>query len=369
MPRSGVYIDRANTRLVVMNKSLSFLFLSALLCLCPLQAKEAVVATHVKASLNHKNISGPQRFSALPQVTGSPDYFKSCSKLGLSSLKDFKDSRWFVFNIPVVITGYGRMEGGKTEAATIIPELTFKVYLLYKPKESKGKKDGAETKDDSKAAEYRILEKEITYVDIPLERGTLKKDKEKNTDVGYAEMSVGVFIPQAVACMMMGDEDPSKVTSGNDLKIAAFAVIPSVKGKECKAVSVAGVSYGSKSKQEFGYIADKDLSRRFSSSSLNWWDDKARERYGAPSRGERLMCISETPYAPFYNGMYPATRPLYGEPTAGDDAAGKGSVDSPLNPINPLIPPTEPVITPSPVRSTPSSGSTKSPLSGTSSLD
>lgn len=310
-----------------MNKPLIYLVLSALVGLCPLYAKPAEVATHVNVSLNHRSISGPQRFTPLrPLFSGLnkkdrvDEIFKEAKVPPLSSLKDYKDNRWFVFSIPVCISASKRESANVTKAATLVPELSFKVYLLYKPKTSKA--DASEAKGEkSDAAKYRLLEKEITYVDIPLDRGVVKK--EGSRDAGYAEMSIGLFIPQTVANVMMGDDDPSKAGSGNDLQVAAFAIEPKFKGSVCKEVGVAGVSY-SKGKRPFDYIADKSLERILmpsssSSKKSNWWDadGKVKGHFPVPTAA-RLLCISETPYAPFYGEAYPATKPLYGEPESSE---------------------------------------------------
>lgn len=318
MAAAEVYIDRANTCFRVMNKAYLYLLLAALVGLCPVHAKNSEVADVVHVSLNHKNISGPQKFVALAPPSDK-DIFKPCGRMGLTSLEDTKDNqRWFVLNIPICITGAKRVKGSSYKAATVVPELTVKVYLIYRSKDSKrDKKDPAVKEPESEAAKFRLVEKEITYVDIPLKKGS---KKEKSADVGYVEMSVGLFIPQTVATLMTGDENPEKTTSSADLTIAGYAIEPSVKGSPCKAVGDPIVS-ATPDRRANDKLFDPTLEKRL--KGIDWWKSKAKEHFPVPP-DVRLLCISETPFAPFYGSFYPATRPLYGEPAA----SGSSSSDS-----------------------------------------
>lgn len=324
---------------MIMNRTSLFLFLAACVGLCPLHAKTAEEANMVKVSLNHKNIVGSQRFSMLGPIS-SASYFKDVDKrMALTSLKD-TDKRWFVYNIPICISAIKKVSSKTYKAATVVPELTVKVYLLYSSKNNKNSDSAkADKSADASVAKWRLLEKEITYVDIPLEHSGTKK--EGSREAGYAEMSVGVFIPQTVATLMSGDDDPGKILNGSDLQIAAFAIVPKFNGEECKEVGVAGVTY-SKAKRPFDYVCDATFERRISSSSKNWWQsDSIKSHFTAPE-GVRLYCISETPYAPFYGTMYPATKPLYGEPVSSD-----GSSTTVTPPSSTLPPETTPPVTPS----------------------
>lgn len=312
MAAAEVYIGRANTCFMNMKKTTLFLMIAGLVGLTPLQAKPARVATDVQVYLNHTNISGSQRFSELPPVAGE-DYFKKYKREALTSLSQWSDNtRWLVYNIPICVNGTMRTRSSKSESeskpATVIPELTVTVTMLYsrRAKESSDKKSSSK-----KSPDYYVINKKITYVDIPLERDKTKRDKNGN-EYGYAEMSVGVFVPQTVVTIMGGDNDPTKVLKGSDLKIEGFAINAEYKGNRISGSepTIVGEKF-TKTKPAYSYLTSTATSKL---DAEHWASPSELKKYGVQD-GVRLFCISETPYAPFYGTMYPATKPLYGEPT------------------------------------------------------
>lgn len=301
-----------------MKKLYLYLLLAALVGLCPVFAKPGVVLPDtVRVSLNHKNISGAQRFVLMGPMPDN-NCFKGLDKRYImSSIKD-SDKRWFVFNVPISVAAAAK-QNGKSVAATIVPELTVKVYLLYRPRSSKAEASDQGKNTSEEASKYRLLEKKITYVDIPLNSNAMRQNGK---EYGYVEMSVGVFIPLSVAMVMNGDSDPNKVASGNSLQVAAFAIEAEVDGTACKPVPGTESSTG---KQRPTDYADAAFEKMLSSKGgSKWWTSGTV----LTQKDARLYCISETPYAPFYGTVYPATKPLYGAPESAEAQGGAGETSS-----------------------------------------
>lgn len=304
-----------------MNKSLIYLLITALVSLGTVHAKPSRVAdSGVKVSLNHKSITGTQKFASLNAPT--LDALAVNKMLALSSKNDYKNMGWFVYNIPICITAQMRDKDKTKKPATLIEELKIKVYLIYTTKNLKDK-DKKGNHDESKILGYRLMEKEITYVNIPMDKISKKEVGGKDAgDTGYVEMSVGLFLPQASATRITGEEDPGKATNSSDLTIVAYAIEPTFKDTACKHVSVSTATLVGKTDREKTDNAqswslrsgiDPDMSKALNSGA--WWKEKGRAHL-IPSDVE-ILCISETPFAPFYATMYPATKPLYGSPSEG----------------------------------------------------
>lgn len=330
-----------------MNKSLFYLLFAALVALSPVHAKPSRTASIVKASLNHRNISGTQKFASLSAPT--LDTLMVNKSFAISSKNDYKDKAWFVYNIPICITGQERGKEGKKAAATLVDELKVKVYMIYtskslKSKDEKSSSSSSSSSGTSQIKGYRLVEKEITYVNIPMDKNP-KKENGGGSEVGYVEMCVGIFIPQTVATQMTGEEDPNKATNNSDLTIVAFAIEPSFGGRACKRVDVPSVIIKGSSEKEkndnaFSWALksgiDPEVSKGLNSGT--WWKGRVKEHF-IPSEVE-VMCISETPFAPYYASMYPATKPLYGspapEPAAGEEDGATPSSEPPLPGTTPV---------------------------------
>ena len=289
-----------------MNKPFFYVLFAALVGLSPAFAAQEMAdeATDVTVSLNYKNI-GPK-----PEVTGlaSPTV-ASFGKNPISSVKGDDKSAWHVVNIPIVIHARGRLKEGGKAAARFVRELKVQAYLLFK------RPAGDDDKDKSVADRYSLIKKEITYVDIPLVSGKNSDNKE----VGVAEMCVGLFIPRMTNYFIVGKNDPERIARS----LVGYAVEASFNDAPCNPAYTAD----KKGENPNGVIFNKKEAKF---SGTPWWKERSKDNFVNP--GVEVLCISETPFAPFYSPFYPATKPLYGSPdsahaAASGSAAGSGADD------------------------------------------
>lgn len=299
---AGVYIDRANTCFPNMNRTFLYLFLASVIGMLPVHAKGgAVEASHVHLLLNHKAADAVQPMAMGQPSSAFKDVYRGFKGGALSSLKDEDQPQWFVVNIPITIAARGKNTDGKYAPAAYISELTVKAYLLYLSPAGTSKK-------------YSIVEKEITYVDIPL--NTKSVSREGKHDVSITNFSVGLFVPRTTVYRMTGSDDVRDFSKGgNNSRIAGVAVEATYKGAPCVKIDISSGSYGAGA-TEFSKLYTSDLKKELGSNK--WW--KKPELFAAGD--VKMLCISETPYAPFYSGYYPATKPMYGAPgtAAGSEA-------------------------------------------------
>lgn len=242
--------------------------------------------------------------------------------------KDWKNSLpdqgatkpWFVINIPIEICATGTTplyKGSKSKSETLparyVNELTVTAYVLFKKSDKAIDKSKTSDGKGASPANYYLLKKEITYVNIPMGKNAKKDDgfKDLKEGGGYAKMNVGLFLSPAAVLKLSG-YDETQETDPKCLNVAAVAIEPTFKGLPCRPIvknsdsrltAIALVST----------VYDKDLRKKKAfSGEKKWW--VGSEEFAKTDA--ELSCISETPFAPFYAAGYPATKPLYGSPSS-----------------------------------------------------
>lgn len=207
------------------------------------------------------------------QIVPRSEYFD-----GKDSAKAMNPA-WHFVRIPYSILGRSR-DADKTPL--YVDELKVHAYLVF----------AVPAKGEDKLI---LLDKEITYVNIPLNP---KGNEGENKNVQAA-----VFISPSDAARICG-EGTSKVERV-DLggKLAAIAVEFSFNDADCV-----------KPKTEVDVVLNKKLKSRL---KAGWWKKEAKNDLGV-----KLCAISETPFAPFYAPSFPATSPMYGAASAGFSSTG-----------------------------------------------
>lgn len=162
--------------------------------------------------------------------------------------------------------------------------------------------------DGGKDADPVLLDKEITYVEIPL-----PGKSSENKDWSCGTMNAGIFISPANASKILGSAN--KGTKLKD-KLIAVAVDASFDGTSCMHPT----------KEPF-VIIDTKYKQKLTGS---WWKKSSKNKGGA-----ELSSIAESPFAPFYAPVFPATKPLFGSAkaagTTGSGTAGMGTTGTPAD--------------------------------------
>lgn len=245
-----VYKDNTHLNFFTMK---NLLFPLAVAAFCGLPVASALNADNARVSLDVRN-GGDLRVSgiAYPEtVFGGKEAGKA------------KAPAWQFVTIPLKVEAKSKGE----HAPNFVDELKVHVYAVF---------------NTEKGEDPIMLDKEITYVDIPLNTKSSGKVSEGN-------MNVGIFISPS---------DISKITNSTSKtelgdKLVAVAVEATFKGSPC----VAGDSDPS-------YVVDSKFKQKLTGA---WWKKSSKNKQGA-----ELKAISETPFAPFYAPMFPPTKPLYG---------------------------------------------------------
>ena len=175
---------------------------------------------------------------------------------------------WHMVRIPYTLRGKARGD----QQPLFVDELKVHAYLVF----SVGK-DGEE---------IMMVDKEITYVDIPL---SPRSDVSENKNVQAA-----VFISPSDAVRICADDAKKADKADLSGKLAAVAVEFSFKGENCN-----------KSDAPCDVVVDKKMKNRL---KKQWWKKEYKGKIVVTPRA-----ISETPFAPFYAPAFPATKPMYGE--------------------------------------------------------
>ncbi len=198
--------------------------------------------------------------------------------------KNITRSTWQYVTFPVQVEGALK---GKDSAPHFIPGMKVRVYVLFVVNE--------------REKEYALLEKELNYVEIPLESKALS-DKNK----AGATVKVGVFVSPANAYRIAPkDGNVSK-------KVAAVAVEATFKDAPC-----VRRESGSRSIVQHVVLA-KGLDLK-----ANWWRNKSSFKSDC---GAVLHSIAETPYAARYIDLdMPALSPMYGSGMAADSSSSTSS--------------------------------------------
>lgn len=239
-------------------------------------AASAVDATAVQVSISKGATPKIERMGELPQAgmpAGKP--IMSVPAVG-----------WQVVNIPISIKAKSK---GDKNAPDFVPSLTVHAYLVVE-NETLGKPV--------------ILDKEITYVDIPVEA------KSSGTSTG--EAYVGVFISPSNARKL--NEKGKGDLKG---KLKAVALEATFNGNNCMATDT-----------EPYVVLEPSLKNKLTGK---WWKRKS------DGGGVTLNSVAETPYAPFIGVYYAATNPRFGSadnaPVA-SSSAGTGGMDTPAGDIS-----------------------------------
>lgn len=188
-----------------------------------------------------------------------------------------KLASWQYITIPLRVNG--KCRGDKNP--NFVGELNVHVYAAF---------EGA-----GKDAAPILLDKEITYVEIPLS-GKSSENKEWMEGL----MNAGIFLSPSNAKKILGD-DKEKIELKD--KLIAVAVEASFEGSNCMHP-----------KKEPFYIVSTKYKQKLSGA---WW-----KKGSANKQNAELLAISETPFAPFYAPTFPPTKPLYG---SADAAAAGGA--------------------------------------------
>ena len=229
--------------------------------LCGLNQASAVSADYAQAELKLKP-SGAQ----VEQIVPRAEYFVT------KDTNKAVNPAWHYVRIPYALEGKCR---DASKLPLYVDELKVHVYLVFAA--------------DKEGKKLTMLDKEITYVNIPL---TQKVDSSENKNVQAA-----VFISPSDAARICADES-SKVDKV-DLKDRLAAVAVEFKFKDASCL---------KPDTEQSVLVNKKLKNRL---SAQWWTKEDKKGVGAS-----LCSIAETPFAPFYAPTFPPTSPMYGSTAA-----------------------------------------------------
>ena len=309
---------------MIMNKALSSLLVASTLCASSLFGAESNNKWAVEASDVCVNLYNPgfnPGIEVLPVHVGSaaPEAVKK--ELGaLKTRLSGAQGTWYAINLPIEIKAIGRKESdkGKSEKcpARFVDELTIKAYVLFeKSASAKEKKKGG----GINAEDFFLLEKEVTYVNIPMEE-TAKKGGDGFSDVkdgaGFATMSVGLFLSPIDAMKLSGNPDKFD----GKVKAVACAIEPSFKGVPCRTIPKNNADNARDEK-----ISDNKLRVFLEKKGAKWWKGSTAGHYSKSSA--KLLSIAETPFAASYAPSYPEMKPLFGEVAPKSAAGGTSTTE------------------------------------------
>lgn len=228
---------------------------------CGFSTASATDAEHVQVTLKAKN--SDLKVETISTPTPGVDVF--------NTRRSDASAPWYCLRIPVTVEG----KGGGAKGPNFVDKLKVHVYAVFTA---------------GKGEDPVLLDKEITYVEIPLTPSSSDKPSK-------GEMNVGVFISPSNAAKILGDGN-GKLDFSN--KLAAVAIEATHHDNPCM-----------NTKEDQAVVVSHELESRLNGK---WWKKTAKHQCGAV-----LNAISETPFAPFYAPAFPATSPLYGP---ADGAAG-----------------------------------------------
>ena len=229
--------------------------------LCGLNQASAVSADYAQAELKMK-ASGAQ----VEQVVPRAEYFVT------KDTNKAVNPAWHYVRIPYSLEGKCR---DADKLPLYVDELKVHAYLVFTA--------------DKEGKKLIMLDKEITYVNIPL---SPKTESSENKNVQAA-----VFISPSDAARICADGS-SKVDKV-DLKDRLAAVAVEFKLKDASCI---------KPDTEQSVLVNKKMKNRLSSQ---WWTKEDKKGVGA-----KLCSIAETPFAPVYAPTFPPTSPMYGSSVA-----------------------------------------------------
>ncbi len=235
------------------------LFTSLLVAsLCSLPVVSGQSAESVRVSLKKGLSAGDMEVTRVmpPGTTGA--FYNSKD---VKQLKGENAYAWHMVRIPLQVAARGG-----SDKPTLVDELEVKVHVIMLG--GKG------------ADKPLLLTRELTYVDIPL-------DPTAGDD--GTVVNVGVFLSPADTVRICGPDvkNPDIVK-----RLGAVAVTAKFKGSSCNNTSASP-----------GLVVSRDLKDLKGS----WW-----KKEGVDTAGVTLKSIAETPFAPYYSPVFPATSPMYG---------------------------------------------------------
>lgn len=274
-----------------MKSNLLSLTIAAMLCCTPFVASARDTGRSVGAQFDNI-VPAKLEFKPIPR-SEQPSF-------GAESAAASNECQWQVLNIPVRI-GAGKVTANNGDKVTpnYVPAMTFHVYLLIDPENATDKSGKA----IDKKRRPIVLDKEITYVDIPLKKAQGVRVGEKQVD-SVASINVGVFLsPADIRRIVEKDsaayEDPKGAKAQPHVKLLAVAMEAKYNDAACW--------FRDKAAKEDDIKVSTDIK---SWVSAQWW-----KKASATTRGARLLSISETPFAASFYPTYCATRPMFGSAT------------------------------------------------------
>lgn len=246
----------------------NLLFPLAMAAFCGLPVASALNADNARVTLDVSN-GGDLRVESISPMTvfGGKEAKQS---------RTDKSSTWQYVTIPLKVEA--KCKGDRSP--NYVDELKVHVYAVF----------GGEKGD-----EPIMLDKEITYVDIPV-------NGKSGGKLSEGHMNAGIFISPANASKIINSN--SKVELGD--KLIAVAIEASFHDAPC----IAGDT------EPFA-VVDSKYKQKLTGA---WWKKTSKNKQGA-----ELSAISETPFAPFYAPVFPPTKPLYGSATGSSSSSSSAS--------------------------------------------
>lgn len=246
----------------------NLLFPLAVAAFCGLPVASALNADNARVTLDVSNGGDLRVESITPTaVFGGKEAKQS---------RTDKSTTWQYVTIPLKVEA--KCKGDRSP--NYVDELKVHVYAVF----------GGEKGD-----EPIMLDKEITYVDIPV-------NGKSGGKLSEGHMNVGIFISPANASKIINSN--SKVELGD--KLVAVAIEASFHDSPC----IAGDT------EPFA-VVDSKYKQKLTGA---WWKKTSKNKQGA-----ELSAISETPFAPFYAPVFPPTKPLYGSAEGSSSSASSSS--------------------------------------------
>ena len=186
---------------------------------------------------------------------------------------------WYFVRIPLKVEGKGKA----SEPITFVDELKVHVYLVFM----------GESADD-----LTMVEREITYTEIPVTPGAGDKPSE-------GTLTAAAFISPSNAAKICGTKGKVDLTGHH---LGAVAVEATFGGSNCL-----------NPKEDPSLIIENKLKGKLSNG---WWKKKS-----APNKKGAVICsIAETPFAPYYASLSGApTKPMYGASGSGSSASSSST--------------------------------------------
>ncbi len=269
---------------------------SLIVVLCSGALAFGVDAEKVKISVV-KNLKSLSMHEASPP-TGYLNMGKaSTSKNRAADLKKVNPNKWWFVSIPLSAEAASRGD----RVPDFIPELTVDIFLMFRLD------DGGSSKF-SPTTSLVLLKKSIDYVNIPI-----VSEKVKGKSIGKGEFNVGAFIsPTDVSKLTVREKKKNEGGDGDLSKsLIGFAVEVRFEGTLCNDVE----------ESPSDYFFDTFVKDKIQTIWPKWWQTS---KIG-DGDGIKLLCINETPFAPFYATLFPPTKVLFANTGAAKQESSSSS--------------------------------------------